>query len=158
MPYYFFHFFLFLTIRKYKNNVFTNSTYQRGIIMDGTKERRKHKRVPVDIWVKEEAGDYYYFHQAIDMSVGGLFLNNKIISNETKRATYKFKLPNSDEVIKVEGEATYDVVKNKTCKKCGAGIKFLNISKEDQGAIMISKPNKQIEAQRLRMKERTPST
>lgn len=98
--------------------------------MDGSKERRRFKRIPVDLWVKEESGDYYFFHQAGDLSIGGLFLNNKIISKEIKQATYKFKLPNSPEVIAVEGEAVYDLVKNKMQKKTGAGIKFLNLKPE----------------------------
>lgn len=103
----------------------------RGDAMDNnTKERRKFKRIPVDLWVKEESGDYYFFHQASDLSIGGLFLNNKIISNDMKKATYKFKLPNSSGVITVMGEAVYDLVKNKLQKKGGTGIKFLNLTPE----------------------------
>ena len=103
--------------------------------MESSKERRKHKRVPVDLWVKEEAGDYYYFHQAGDLSLGGLFLNNKIISKETKLATYKFKLPNSSEVITVKGEAIFDIVKNKFQKRTGTGVKFLNLSQDHKKII-----------------------
>ena len=102
----------------------------RGEAMDLSKERRRFKRIPVDLWVKEESGDYYFFHQASDLSIGGLFLNNKVISNELRRATYKFKLPNSSEVITVQGEAVYDLVKDKLQKKTGTGIRFLNLKPE----------------------------
>jgi hypothetical protein len=99
------------------------------------KERRRSRRIPVELWVKEENGDYYYFHQASDLSIGGLFLNNKIISRDSTHATFKFKLPNSADIITVKGEAVYDVVKNKLQKKTGTGIKFIDLKPEHKKVI-----------------------
>ncbi|MFC2075437.1 PilZ domain-containing protein, partial [Bdellovibrionota bacterium] len=77
----------------------------------------------------------YYFHQATDISLGGLFLAKKIISKDTRKGTYKFKLPNSPEVITVEGEAVYDTVKFGIQKKTGSGIRFTNLKPEDKEII-----------------------
>jgi hypothetical protein len=43
-------------------------------------ERRVHRRIDVNMWVREERHDYYYLYKATDISEGGLFLEKKIDS------------------------------------------------------------------------------
>jgi len=42
-------------------------------------ERRGARRIPINIWVREERQDYYFLYKATDISEGGMFLEKKIL-------------------------------------------------------------------------------
>ena len=91
-------------------------------------EKRGFRRAPIEMWVKEEAGDYYYIHRACNISVGGLFLEKKFAANKQGISTFLFRLPISQELIVVQGKPAYDTAGRKTFHS-GTGIEFIDLPK-----------------------------
>ena len=99
-------------------------------------ERRVHRRVPVNIWVREERGDYYFLYKATDISEGGIFLEKKIESPTCKDfSTLKFTLPKSSRLICVSGNVVFS---NTTSShpRSGSGLKFSNLTLQDKKLIL----------------------
>lgn len=92
-------------------------------------EKRKSGRAPIEMWVKEEAGDYYYIHRACNISVGGLFLEKKFAANKKGISTFLFRLPISQELIVVQGKPAHDTAGKKT-SPIGTGIEFVDLPKD----------------------------
>lgn len=98
-------------------------------------ERRIARRVPINIWVREERQDYYFLYKATDISEGGMFLEKKIeIPHSIVRSTFKFTLPKSSRLITVEGEVAFTAV-SATSLRSGSGIKFMAVSNQDKKLI-----------------------
>ncbi|MBI2026374.1 MAG: PilZ domain-containing protein [Deltaproteobacteria bacterium] len=89
--------------------------------------RRKHQRAPVEIWVKEENGDFFFTHRASNISVGGFFLEKKVFRIKSS-ATFFFRLPTSDELIVVRGRSVYDTALDPDKTSIGTGIQFTDLS------------------------------
>ena len=98
-------------------------------------ERRLGRRIPINIWVREERQDYYFLYKATDISAGGMFLEKKIENpNCMVRSTFKFTLPKSSRLITVEGEVVFTAVTT-TNPRSGSGILFINVSNQDKKLI-----------------------
>ncbi|MBI2608477.1 MAG: PilZ domain-containing protein [Deltaproteobacteria bacterium] len=95
-----------------------------------TSEKRKHLRAPVEMWVKEESEEHYFVHRASNISIGGLFLENKVVVKKNTISTYLFRLPTSQQLIVVQGKPVYDSISEKKKNRKGTGIKFLDLSPE----------------------------
>ncbi len=98
-------------------------------------EKRGSRRAPIEMWVKEEAGDYFYIHRACNISVGGLFLEKKVIANKRVPSMFLFRLPISQELIVVQGKPAYDTAGKKT-SNTGTGIEFIDLPKEAKKLIL----------------------
>lgn len=70
---------------------------------DGS-ERRKDRRVPVELWIEAEAGDELYFHRAANLSVGGAYFDKTIPEPVGKTVQLRFSLPGGGPEIACEGE------------------------------------------------------
>ncbi len=98
-------------------------------------ERRLARRIPINIWVREERQDYYFLYKATDISEGGMFLEKKIENpNCTVRSTFKFTLPKSSRLITVEGQIVFTSTSS-TSPRSGSGIKFVGVSNQDKKLI-----------------------
>ena len=93
-------------------------------------EKRGSKRAPIEMWVKEEAGDYYYIHRACNISIGGLFLEKKFAANKKGISTFLFRLPISHELIVVQGKPAHDTAGKKKTSNTGTGIQFVDLPKD----------------------------
>ena len=95
-------------------------------------ERRSAKRVPVSIWVEETRENELYFQLAGNISAGGVFFEKTIPHPVGTQVRLKFELPNGAR-IETEGEVVN--IPNKE-KGIGAGIRFVNLSPEDEKKIL----------------------
>ena len=74
-------------------------------------EKRKAKRVPLDIYLNKYMGGVPYMARASDISQEGLSLARLIEpQHQGKRVGLQFQLPGSEEVIYAEGEVVREWV------------------------------------------------
>ena len=90
-------------------------------------EKRRHERAPIEMWVKEENGDFFFIHRASNISIGGVFLEKKVLMATNRIATFFFRLPISDEVI-VAGRSVYDTALNPKKTSIGSGVEFIDLT------------------------------
>jgi len=99
-------------------------------------ERRVYRRALVNMWVREEIGDYYFLYKAIDISEGGIFLEKKIAKpNDQTHSVLKFTLPKSSRLITVGGTIAFTNVSTEL-RPPGSGVKFINLSLQDKKLIL----------------------
>ena len=99
-------------------------------------ERRLHKRVNINIWVREEKENYYYLYKATDISEGGIFLEKKIdVPNSQARSILKFTLPKSSRLITVAVDVIFSNTSTSHPYRPGSGIKFSNLTNQDRKLI-----------------------
>lgn len=91
-------------------------------------ERRKDRRVPVELWIEAEAGDELYFHRAANLSVGGAFFDKTIPEPVGKVVTLRFALPSGGSEVSCKGEIV-------NAQDFAMGIKFLDLKDEDRRRI-----------------------
>ncbi|MBI5543579.1 MAG: PilZ domain-containing protein [Deltaproteobacteria bacterium] len=89
-----------------------------------TAERRRDRRVPVELWIEAEAGDELYFHRAANLSVGGAYFDKTIPEPTGKVVQLRFALPGGDEIA-CKGEIV-------TAQDFAMGVKFLDLSEDDR--------------------------
>ena len=95
-------------------------------------ERRSSKRISVNMWVREEQGDYYFLYKAADIGEGGLFLEKKIEKPHSQvRSTFKFTLPKSSRLISAEGIVAYTQTSTEN-SRVGSGIRFICLNNQDK--------------------------
>lgn len=90
-------------------------------------EKRKAKRVPLDIYLNKYMGGVPYMARASDISQEGLSLSRLIEpQHEGKRVGLQFQLPGSDEVIYAEGEVVREwaEIDAKHRKNEASGVRF----------------------------------
>ena len=117
----------------------SKSSSKKGVVKKESakkeSDRRIFRRVPVNIWVREEKGDYYFLYKATDISEGGIFLEKKIESPSCKdRSILKFTLPKSTRLICVQSDIIFSNTTT-TQPRAGSGLKFVNLSTQDKKLI-----------------------
>ncbi len=91
-------------------------------------ERRRDRRVPVELWIEAEADDELYFHRAANLSVGGVFFEKTIPEPLGKVVVLRFTLPGTASEISCKGEIV-------SARDFAMGVKFLDLSDADREAI-----------------------
>jgi len=92
-------------------------------------ERRASPRIPVEMWVEESTERELYFQRGANIGLGGLFLERTIPHPRGTVVTLQFTLPQDTVSITVKGEI---VNIGDSPGELGMGIKFLNLSAEDE--------------------------
>src|SRR6185437_1475752 len=59
----------------------------------GMDERRRDKRIPVDMWVEAEDGEDLYMQRAANLSVGGAFFAQTVPTLVGTKVKLRFQLP-----------------------------------------------------------------
>jgi hypothetical protein len=95
--------------------------------MSDQQERRRDRRVPVELWIEAEADDELYFHRAANLSVGGAYFNKTIPEAAGKVVQLRFSLPGGADVA-CRGEIV-------TSQEFAMGVKFLDLSDSDKQRI-----------------------
>jgi hypothetical protein len=95
---------------------------------DQASERRRDRRVPVEVWIEAEAGDELYFHRAANLSVGGAFFEKTIPEPIGKVVNLRFRLPWNPDEIACKGEIV-------SAQGLAMGVKFLDLSEKDRNEI-----------------------
>jgi len=95
---------------------------------DQSSERRKDRRVPVNLWIEAEAADELYFHRAANLSVGGAFFDKTIPEPVGSLVQLRFSLPGTASEIRCQGE----IVK---AEVFAMAVKFVGLSDGDRVSI-----------------------
>jgi hypothetical protein len=95
--------------------------------MSDQNERRRGRRVPVELWIEAEAGDELYFHRAANLSVGGAFFDKTIPEPAGKVVQLRFSLPGGAEIA-CSGEIV-------NAKDFAMGVKFIDLKEDDRRRI-----------------------
>ncbi len=94
-------------------------------------DRRRWKRIPVEIWGEASDGEATYFHQAADLSVGGVFFAGAIPQPVGTVVKIKLDLPGPEGSITVSGV----VVNTGDDAHSGMGVQFTELSVEEKSRI-----------------------
>jgi hypothetical protein len=95
---------------------------------DQAGDRRKDRRVPVELWIEAEAGDELYFHRAANLSVGGAFFDKTIPEPEGKVVQLRFSLPGTGHEVRCRGEIV-------SAKDWAMALRFVDLAESDREAI-----------------------
>ncbi len=95
---------------------------------DQASDRRKDRRVPVELWIEAEAGDELYFHRAANLSAGGAYFDKTIPEPAGKRVQLRFTLPGSANEIRCQGEIV-------SSQEFAMGVRFVDLTAADREAI-----------------------
>ncbi len=88
-------------------------------------DKRKAKRVPLDIYLNKYMGGVPYMTRAADISQEGLSLARLIEPrHHGKRVGLQFQLPGSEEVIYAEGEVVREWAELDEAPRTGTGVRF----------------------------------
>jgi uncharacterized protein (TIGR02266 family) len=106
-------------------------------------ERRKNRRISVEIWIEAEEGDELYFQRAANLSAGGAFFAQTVPQKVGTRVTLRFTLPGETSEIQCSGE-----IVSSSEKGLGMGVRFVDLSAEDRTRIegLIERLSKEPEA------------
>lgn len=91
-------------------------------------ERRRDRRVPVELWIEAEAGNELYFHRAANLSVGGAYFDKTIPEPLGKVVQLRFALPGSGPEVQCRGEIV-------SAQDFAMGVKFLDLADADRSRI-----------------------
>jgi hypothetical protein len=89
-------------------------------------EKRKHKRTTLLQDIDYEYNSMSFHSRLTEISAGGLFLEAVSSLPVSTVVKLRFRLPNSDRLIHVDGEVRYAL------PMAGMGIKFLGLTAEDE--------------------------
>jgi len=96
--------------------------------MSESNERRRDRRVPVELWIEAEAGDELYFHRAANLSVGGAYFDKTIPEPAGKVVQLRFSLPSGGPEVACKGEIV-------TAQDFAMGVRFVDLAEADRERI-----------------------
>ena len=97
--------------------------------MSGGDDKRKQKRVPIELWIEAERQGELYFQRASNLSEGGAYFAQTIPLPVGTRVALKFSLPGESHEICCQGEIV-------TAKDLGMGVHFLGLADADRARIL----------------------
>jgi hypothetical protein len=96
--------------------------------MSSSDDKRRQRRIPVELWIEAEREGELYFQRAVNLSVGGAFFAQTIPLPVGTQVQLRFNLPIDGHAIECQGEIV-------NAKDLGMGVRFLGISDADRGRI-----------------------
>lgn len=93
-------------------------------------ERRRDRRVPVDIWIEAEEGDDLYLQHAANLSVGGAYFAQTVPTAVGTKVKLRFELPGGGPQINCTG-----AIVSAAGKGLGMGVHFLDLADADRARI-----------------------
>lgn len=87
-------------------------------------DKRRQRRIPVEIWIEVEGEGELYFQRASNLSVGGAYFTQTFPLPIGTRAQLRFTLPGDERQIACHAEIV-------TTKELGMGVRFLDLAEAD---------------------------
>ena len=87
-------------------------------------DKRRQRRIPVELWIEAERNGELYFQRASNLSVGGAFFTQTVPLPVGTLVSLKFSLPGDAYEIQCKGEIV-------TAKDLGMGVQFIDIAEID---------------------------
>lgn len=91
-------------------------------------DKRRKRRIPVELWVELERGGELYFQRASNLSVSGVYFTQTFPLPVGTEVALRFTLPGEDRQIACRGEIV-------NAKELGMGVHFSALAKEDRSRI-----------------------
>jgi hypothetical protein len=88
-------------------------------------DKRKQRRIPVELWIEAARDGELYFQRASNLSVGGAYFAQTVPLPVGSKVALKFSLPNDAYEIVCDGEIV-------TAKDLGMGVSFVKIKDPDR--------------------------
>ena len=89
-------------------------------------DKRRRKRVPLDVYLNKFVGGTPYMARARDISTDGVSLTHLIEPrHHRKRVGLQFQLPDSEEVIYCEGEIVREWLGMRSAERSGVRLTLL---------------------------------
>lgn len=92
--------------------------------MSDVDDKRRQKRIPVELWIEVESGGELYFQRASNLSVGGAYFTQTFPLPVGTRVELKFELPGDPNQIACKGEIV-------TAQDLGMGVQFRELKPSD---------------------------
>ncbi|MFZ5470472.1 MAG: PilZ domain-containing protein [Myxococcota bacterium] len=96
--------------------------------MSARDDKRRQRRIPVDLWIEVERAGELYFQRASNLSVGGAYFAQTIPLPVGTDVQLRFSLPGEEHQIACQGEIV-------NAKELGMGVQFSSISEADRDRI-----------------------
>jgi hypothetical protein len=91
-------------------------------------DKRRERRIPVELWIEAERDGELYFQRASNLSVGGAYFTQTIPLPVGTRVSLRFELPGDPTCIECQGEIV-------TAGDLGMGVQFVSVQERDRGRI-----------------------
>lgn len=99
---------------------------------DKKKDRRRFRRIPVEMCVEESQEEALYFQRSANLSQGGMFLEQTIPHPLDTLVKLEFSLPNHQETIVLQAR----IVNTPTGEdQLGMGLAFIDLDEETANLI-----------------------
>ena len=92
--------------------------------MSQPEDKRRQRRIPVEIWIEVEGDGGLYFQRASNLSVGGAYFDHTFPLPMGTRVELRFSLPGDDHQIECAAEIV-------NAKDLGMGVRFVDLKPED---------------------------
>ncbi len=96
--------------------------------MVSASDKRRERRIPVELWIEAERDGELYFQRASNLSVGGAFFAQTIPLPVGTVVALSFQLPGDPDQIQCRGEIV-------TAKDLGMGVHFSSLKQHDRARI-----------------------
>lgn len=96
--------------------------------MTAQDDKRRQRRVPVELWIEAQADGALYFQRASNLSVGGAYFTQTCPLPLGTKVQLKFTLPGEEAQISCRAEIV-------TAKELGMGVQFTDLSDTDRARI-----------------------
>ena len=93
-------------------------------------DRRRDRRIPIDLWIEAEEGDELYYQRAANLSAGGAYFAQTVPQKLGTHVHLKFSLPGEPAEIACNGE-----IVSAPEKGLGMGVRFLDLGEKDRALI-----------------------
>lgn len=91
-------------------------------------DKRRQRRIPVELWIEVEGEGALYYQRASNLSVGGAYFTQTFPLPVGTKVQLRFSLPGDERQIECGGEIV-------NAKELGMGVRFLDLKDEDNGRI-----------------------
>ena len=91
-------------------------------------DKRRQRRIPVELWIEVQRGLELYFQRASNLSIGGAYFAQTIPLPVGTNVNLKFTLPGDARQIECHGEIV-------TAKDLGMGVQFTDLNADDSARI-----------------------
>jgi hypothetical protein len=92
--------------------------------MGAEEDKRRQRRIPVDLWIDVDADGELYFQRASNLSVGGAYFAQTFPLAVGRKVRLSFSLPGEEARLECRGEVV-------NALELGMGIQFVDL---DEGA------------------------
>jgi uncharacterized protein (TIGR02266 family) len=96
--------------------------------MGASEDKRRQRRIPVEIWIDVDADGELYFQRASNLSVGGAYFTQTFPLPVGRKVKLRFSLPGDERPVECQGEIV-------NAADLGMGVQFVELPEADRTRI-----------------------